>query len=75
MRRTTRSSPTPSLPGAVPKLVHIHLYSEVIQAELYLVNRRLPVWERPDGSPCYTLNEAQVLRWIGTEVLATGHMG
>jgi hypothetical protein len=51
------------------ELTYVHLYSEVLLAELYLVNRRLPRRELPTGAPCYTIPEVEVLHWLGPEVL------
>jgi hypothetical protein len=48
----------------------VHLYSELLGGELYLINRHLPPSERPTGAPCYTIPEAEVLRFLGTTMMA-----
>jgi hypothetical protein len=56
-----------SLPENPAELDYVHLYSS--EDEMYLVNRALSYRERPTDHVCYTIPEAQVLRWIGTDVM------
>jgi hypothetical protein len=71
-------SPCDSLPQPLPEqpaeLAYVHLYSEVLSDETYLVNRALSHRERPTDHACYTIPEAEVLRFIGTDVMGVVHM-
>jgi hypothetical protein len=61
---------TPSLPEQPSELAYVHLNSEVLNDELYLVHRALSQRERPTGHPCYTIPEAEVIRFVGPDVMA-----
>jgi len=63
-----------SLPENPQELAYVHLYSSVVEDEIYLVNRVLSQRERPTDHVCYTIPEAEVLRFIGTDVMAAVHM-